>query len=119
MNLVRAGKIGLFTMISLFLHTGTAQEIPVSKVDSCVQQVLKTFNVPGIAVGIVNSILMAGGALHNPMVGTILKYMGDTSLQSYRIAFSTLSFFFLCAVLFSFLLSESYPKKLTLDMSTK
>ncbi len=73
----------------------------------------------GIAVGIVNSILMAGGALHNPMVGSILKYLGDDSLLSYRIAFSTLSLFFLCAVLFSFFLSETYPKKLSSDMFTK
>ncbi|HRO09245.1 MAG TPA: serine hydrolase [Saprospiraceae bacterium] len=91
MNLVRAGKIGLFTMISLFLHTGTAQEIPVSKVDSCVQQVLKTFNVPGIAVGIVHKdsvVLAKGYGISNIETGETVNASTNFGIASNSKAFT-------------------------------
>lgn len=64
----------------------------------------------GIAVGVVNSILMAGGALHNPLVGTILKWTGGHALWDYRMAFCSLSLFFGVAFILSLYIPENYPK---------
>lgn len=61
----------------------------------------------GMASGVVNSFLMAGGAFHNPLVGRVMRWSyqaraGDMTLEStayqladYRWAFATLSLFFL------------------------
>ena len=53
----------LLFFLTIFLSTLQAQEIAVKKVDDLVENTLKTFNVPGIAVGIIHDgkVVLAKG----------------------------------------------------------
>lgn len=73
----------------------------------------------GMATGMVNAILMLGGSLHNPLVGTIIKGLWNGSytathaplytLSNYRWGLASLSVFFFIAVLLAFYIPETHP----------
>jgi sugar phosphate permease len=73
--------------------------------------------ISGMATGMTNAILMAGGALHNPLVGYLLdrfKSAGESAstytLMDYQIAFVSLSVCFVVSLMISFLIKETHPK---------
>ncbi|OJU73195.1 MAG: hypothetical protein BGO07_03410 [Alphaproteobacteria bacterium 40-19] len=72
----------------------------------------------GSAMGIVNSILMFGGAVHNPLVGTLMKFFWNGkmvhghpfySLLDYRLGLASISACFFLALVLSFFLKENHP----------
>jgi sugar phosphate permease len=78
------------------------------------------FQLTGIAVGVTNSILMMGGALHNPLIGFLMNWFWDGkqekghpiySLLDYRIAFSSISICFAMAFVLSLIMKESHPER--------
>ena len=73
--------------------------------------------ISGMATGMTNAILMAGGALHNPLVGYLLNYVKSRgkspstyTLMDYQIAFISLSLCFVISLMISFLIKETHPK---------
>lgn len=75
--------------ISTALHS---QEIPTEKVDSLVEKTLKTFNVPGIAVGIVHEgkvILAKGYGISNIETGEKVNASTNFGIASNSKAFTT------------------------------
>lgn len=80
----------LFTI--LLSTIGTSQEIPEEKVDNLVNQTLKTFNVPGIAVGIVHNgkiILAKGYGVSNIETGEKVNADTNFGIASNSKAFTT------------------------------
>lgn len=73
----------------------------------------------GMATGITNALLMAGGALHNPLVGWLLQAFSHNTkdhhpiytLFNYRIALSSLSICYIVAFIISFIVLESHPHR--------
>lgn len=74
----------------------------------------------GMALGLVNCLLMFGGAMHNPLVGFILKkfWTGETlndiplyHLSNYQLAFLSVYVMFILAFLLSFFMKESHQKR--------
>src|SRR5690606_37497491 len=82
-----------FSLIIIFLSaTLFSQEIPESKVDDLVHQTLKTFNVPGIAVGIVHDgkvILAKGYGISNIETGEKVNADTNFGIASNSKAFTT------------------------------
>lgn len=73
--------------------------------------------ISGMATGMTNAILMAGGALHNPLVGYILDHCKGGAqticvytIADYQRAFCSLSFCFVLSLIISFLINETHPK---------
>ncbi len=82
----------LFFTILLFSTFSQAQEIAESKVDELVSQTLKTFNVPGIAVGIVHEgkiVLAKGYGIANIETGEKVNSMTNFGIASNSKAFTT------------------------------
>jgi len=76
--------------------------------------------ISGMATGMTNAILMAGGAIHNPLVGCLLHYFKNGTknksvytLDDYQIAFFSLSLCFVLSLIISFLIKETHPKSIT------
>lgn len=80
----------------------------------------------GMATGLTNALLMAGGAFHNPLFGYLLEFFrkGKTDLnglplyaiEDYQRSFLSFTFCFIVAFVISFLIKESHPssqKKIT------
>lgn len=62
----------------------------------------------GVISGMMNTMLMAGGLLHNPLVGWLLQRNLDLGLaHAYRLSFFSLSFCFIIATILSFCIPES------------
>ncbi len=81
---------GIF--IFLFSSILKSQEIPESKVDELVNQTLKTFNVPGIAVGIVHNgkvVLAKGYGISNLETGEKVNSATNFGIASNSKAFTT------------------------------
>lgn len=75
----------------------------------------------GMATGTTNALLMASGAIHNPLVGWLLTRAWDGkslngnhlyTLGNYQFAFSSLTFFFALAFVISLFVKETHPKSL-------
>ena len=82
-----------FSLIVIFLATTLfSQEIPEQKVDVLVEKTLETFNVPGIAVGIVhngNVVLAKGYGLANIETGEKVNADTNFGIASNSKAFTT------------------------------
>lgn len=79
--------LGFFLSISIF-----SQEIPESKVDELVEKTMKTFNVPGIAVGIVHNgklSLAKGYGVANMETGEKVNAATNFGIASNSKAFTT------------------------------
>ena len=72
----------------------------------------------GLSVGIINAVLMLGGALHNPLVGYCIQWSWDGSYQGYQPVYTLHNYqtgclaiyiFFVIAFILSFCLKESHP----------
>ncbi len=89
MKFVRYPLLSLFVIT--FLSIGYSQEIPISRVDSCVESVLQTFNVPGIAVGIIHKdsvILAKGYGISNINTGEPVRSSTNFGIASNSKAFT-------------------------------
>lgn len=73
----------------------------------------------GMALGLVNCLLMLGGAMHNPLVGQLLSLVGEKvesngiaiyTLENYQWAFSSVYVMFIVAVVLSFFMKETHSK---------
>lgn len=82
-----------FFLCSLLLFTFSfPQEIPEKKVDELVQNTLKTFNVPGIAVGIIHDgkvVLAKGYGIANIETGAKVNSATNFGIASNSKAFTT------------------------------
>lgn len=82
-----------FILITILLSTlGISQEIPEEKVDNLVNQTLKTFNVPGIAVGIIHDgkiVLAKGYGVSNIETGEKVNADTNFGIASNSKAFTT------------------------------
>ncbi len=82
----------LFLIIIFLSTTLFSQEIPESKVDDLVNQTLKTFNVPGIAVGIIHDgkvVLAKGYGISNIETGEKVNADTNFGIASNSKAFTT------------------------------
>lgn len=82
----------LFTLYILLSTTSFSQEIPTQKVDELVNQTLKTFNVPGIAVGIIHDgkvVLAKGYGIANIETGEKVNSATNFGIASNSKAFTT------------------------------
>jgi sugar phosphate permease len=85
------------------------------------EKIPKAFS--GMAVGVTNALLMAGGVIQNPILGWILQRGWDGkktvggipiyALSDYQMALSSLSLCFFVAVVISFFVKESHPHRQT------
>ncbi len=77
----------------------------------------------GVATGITNALLMAGGALHNPLVGWLIhdSYQARTNdmgahapyvISDYRLAFGSIAICFVAAAIISFFMKETHPARI-------
>jgi sugar phosphate permease len=76
----------------------------------------------GVVTGITNALMMAGGALHNPLVGWLIHRSYENrpstigaeviyTLTDYRVAFSSISLCFFAATIISFFAKETHPSR--------
>ena len=101
----------LLVLVITCLSDSYTQEIPVSRVDSCVERVLQIFNVPGIAVGIIHKdsvILAKGYGIGNIETGELVGSGTNFGIASNSKAFTSTA-----------LLLLEQEKKLMLDDKVK
>lgn len=82
----------LFLALLIYPLASFAQEIPESKVDELVNRTLETFNVPGIAVGIVHNgevVLAKGYGVSNILTGEKVNSSTNFGIASNSKAFTT------------------------------
>lgn len=85
-------QIFLFALCFLLSVTSFSQEIPQSKVDDLVNRTLKTFNVPGIAVGIIHDgkvVLAKGYGIADINTGERVNSATNFGIASNSKAFTT------------------------------